>query len=71
MVKWCNRGFPELGDIGGMGRGMTTTKVLEHPYYLTDPHKVFYTHLIKIISNSYNSIDEFSLIFSTINTGST
>ncbi|XP_028414474.1 uncharacterized protein LOC114537610 [Dendronephthya gigantea] len=39
MVKWCRRGFPELGDIGGMGRGMTTSKVLEHPYYLTDPHK--------------------------------
>jgi hypothetical protein len=40
MLAWCRKGFPELGDSGGMGRGMTTVKVLEHPDYQTDPHQV-------------------------------
>jgi hypothetical protein len=40
MLAWCRKGFPELGDSGGMGRGMTTIKVLEHPDYKTDPHQV-------------------------------
>lgn len=39
MKYWSRRGFPELGDIGGMGIGSTTHRVLHHPDFLTDPHK--------------------------------
>ncbi|PFX16366.1 uncharacterized protein LOC111342294 [Stylophora pistillata] len=39
MKFWSRRGFPELGDIGGMGIGSTTRNVLHHPDFLTDPHK--------------------------------
>ena len=40
MKYWSRRGFPELGDIGGMGIGSTTRRVLHHPDFLNDPHKV-------------------------------
>ncbi|CAB4030974.1 Hypothetical predicted protein [Paramuricea clavata] len=47
MLTWCRKGFPELGDSGGMGRGMTTVKVLEHPDYLTDPHQAAHDIWVK------------------------
>lgn len=39
MRKWCEEGFKELGDIGGMGIGRTTHSVLRHPNFLEDPHE--------------------------------
>jgi ADP-ribosylglycohydrolase len=35
---WSRRGFPELGDYGGMGLGFTVGSVLNHPKFDTDPH---------------------------------
>ena len=40
MKKWCEEGFKELGDTGGMGIGRTTHSVLRHPNFLKDPHEV-------------------------------
>ncbi len=40
MRNWSRKGYPELGDLGGMGIGRTTSFVLHHPDFLTDPHKV-------------------------------
>ena len=34
-------GFKELGDLGGMGIGKTTSCILRHPEFVSDPHKVF------------------------------
>ena len=45
MLEWCNKGFPELGDTGGMGRGTTTTKVLQHRDFTLDPHLVISVQL--------------------------
>ncbi|XP_078343352.1 ADP-ribosyl-[dinitrogen reductase] glycohydrolase-like [Oculina patagonica] len=39
MRNWSRKGYPELGDLGGMGIGRTTSFVLHHPDFLTDPHK--------------------------------
>ncbi|XP_011410575.2 PREDICTED: uncharacterized protein LOC105316948 [Amphimedon queenslandica] len=38
LRDWMLKGFPELGDPGGFGIGMTVSKVLHHPLILTDPH---------------------------------
>jgi len=40
MRNWSRKGFAELGDMGGMGIGRTTYKVLHHPNFLTNPHQV-------------------------------
>ena len=40
LKEWCRKGFPELGDFGGMGIGATTHKVLSHEKFDTDPHFV-------------------------------
>ena len=40
LKQWCRKGFPELGDFGGMGIGATTHKVLSHEKYDKDPHFV-------------------------------
>ena len=40
MRNWSRRGFTELGDMGGMGIGRTTSNVLHHPNFLSDPHQV-------------------------------
>jgi hypothetical protein len=59
MLEWCRKGFPELGDTGGMGRGMTTVKVLEHPDYQTDPHKVD-NQLIQSATRMIQSVGKFT-----------
>lgn len=52
LHNWMKQGFPELGDgggcghwwhhlcshIGGLGIGMTVSRVLHHDLLLTDPH---------------------------------
>lgn len=38
LKRWAQRGFPELGDYGGMGLGATTSNVLRHQKFLSDPH---------------------------------
>ena len=40
LREWRSKGIPELGDVAGMGIGRTTSAVLGHPEFLTDPHKV-------------------------------
>lgn len=40
LRHWMENGFRELGDYGGLGIGKTTHTVLNHPAFLTDPHKV-------------------------------
>ncbi|CAL1531811.1 unnamed protein product [Lymnaea stagnalis] len=42
IKRWMEQGFPELGDYGGMGIGKTTSTVLKHHNFTTDPHKVSY-----------------------------
>jgi len=39
LLRWVYRGFPELGDFGGMGLGATVAKVVHHKEFLTNPHK--------------------------------
>lgn len=38
LLSWARKGFPELGDYAGMGLGATTSHVLRHNSFLTDPH---------------------------------
>lgn len=38
LKHWARRGFPELGDVAGMGIGATTSHVLHHAEYDTNPH---------------------------------
>lgn len=40
FLVWVRTGYEELGDKGGMGIGATTNKVVRHPDFKTDPHKV-------------------------------
>jgi len=42
LQNWSRHGFPELGDMIGRGIGVTIGSVLNHPEYLTDPHKASY-----------------------------
>jgi len=39
LRSWVKSGFPELGDKGGMGLGMTVKNVVSQPNFLEDPHK--------------------------------
>eukprot|EP01114_Cavostelium_apophysatum_P002416 TRINITY_DN1215_c0_g1_i1.p1 TRINITY_DN1215_c0_g1~~TRINITY_DN1215_c0_g1_i1.p1 ORF type:complete len:539 (+),score=149.94 TRINITY_DN1215_c0_g1_i1:59-1618(+) len=39
LRRWVNRGFPELGDHGGMGLGATVAQVVFSKNFLEDPHK--------------------------------
>jgi len=40
LVHWMHRGFPELGDTGGMGIGYTVMSVLNHRHFKGgDPHR--------------------------------
>jgi len=39
LVNWIKRGFPELGDWGGMGLGMTVGMVCSHNQFLSEPHE--------------------------------
>jgi len=34
---WMKHGFPEFGDVGGMGIGMTVGRTLRHDKFLSDP----------------------------------
>lgn len=38
LLNWKRHGFPEFGDFGGMGIGMTVSGTLSHDLFLTDPH---------------------------------
>eukprot|EP00455_Lapot_gusevi_P057464 TRINITY_DN9803_c0_g1_i2.p1 TRINITY_DN9803_c0_g1~~TRINITY_DN9803_c0_g1_i2.p1 ORF type:complete len:391 (-),score=44.94 TRINITY_DN9803_c0_g1_i2:29-1201(-) len=38
LRDWMMRGFPELGDTGGLGIGMTVYNVMTHPDFLDNPH---------------------------------
>ncbi|XP_077984457.1 ADP-ribosylarginine hydrolase Tri1-like [Glandiceps talaboti] len=40
MRKWARQGFKELGDLGGLGIGATTSRVLGDARFLTEPHVV-------------------------------
>jgi ADP-ribosylglycohydrolase len=40
LLRWAYGGFHEMGDEGGMGIGQTVNKVLSHPLFLADSHKV-------------------------------
>ncbi|XP_070558795.1 microtubule-associated protein 1B-like [Ptychodera flava] len=40
MRKWAREGFSELGDMGGMGIGMTTYNVINDPKFKDNPHQV-------------------------------
>lgn len=39
LHQWVRRGFPELGDQGGMGLGALTAQVVSHKHFLSSPHK--------------------------------
>ena len=45
LLNWMHYGFPELGDDGGCGIGLTTFETLNHPDFLKDPHKVVFRAL--------------------------
>jgi len=38
LYHWMQHGYEELGDIGGMGIGMTVHRTLCHNLFLKDPH---------------------------------
>ena len=40
LHTWMKEGFKELGDLGGMGIGKTTSTILRHPDFQSDPHMV-------------------------------
>lgn len=40
--RWMKTGFPDLGDLGGMGLGQTTARVLHHPEFKNKPHDCSY-----------------------------
>jgi hypothetical protein len=40
LLYWADHGFPELGDIAGMGIGATTEKVFQNPQFTVNPHAV-------------------------------
>ncbi|GFR87266.1 ADPribosylglycohydrolase superfamily protein [Elysia marginata] len=42
IYRWMKTGFPDLGDLGGMGLGRTTATVLRHPDFKTKPHDCAY-----------------------------
>jgi ADP-ribosylglycohydrolase len=39
LLKWLKSGFSELGDLGGMGVGMTVMRTVTSRLFLEDPHK--------------------------------
>ena len=40
LERWSRKGFPELGDTGGLGIGLTTLNVIRNPNFRNDPHAV-------------------------------
>ncbi|KAK0063312.1 ADP-ribosyl-[dinitrogen reductase] glycohydrolase [Biomphalaria pfeifferi] len=40
IKRWMKNGFPELGDLGGMGIGATTHAILNHPNFILEPQKI-------------------------------
>ena len=38
LYNWALNGFPELGDFGGLGIGMTVNRTISHKDFLADPH---------------------------------
>ena len=40
LHTWMKEGFKELGDYGGMGIGKTTSVILRHPDFQSDPYMV-------------------------------
>ena len=43
LHTWMKEGFKELGDLGGMGIGKTTSTILRHPDFQADPHMVCFS----------------------------
>ncbi|XP_070558794.1 ADP-ribosyl-[dinitrogen reductase] glycohydrolase-like [Ptychodera flava] len=39
LLNWAKKGFPELGDKGGLGIGSHTNRVLKHKSFLTNPQQ--------------------------------
>eukprot|EP01114_Cavostelium_apophysatum_P016108 TRINITY_DN4529_c0_g1_i1.p1 TRINITY_DN4529_c0_g1~~TRINITY_DN4529_c0_g1_i1.p1 ORF type:complete len:467 (-),score=84.35 TRINITY_DN4529_c0_g1_i1:18-1418(-) len=39
LKYWMRNGFPELGDLAGMGIGQTVHAVVNHPRFFDDPHQ--------------------------------
>jgi len=48
LFTWIRRGFPELGDFGGMGLGMTVANTCAHAAFLTDPHRASHETWIRL-----------------------
>ncbi|KJE94191.1 ADP-ribosylglycohydrolase [Capsaspora owczarzaki ATCC 30864] len=40
LLHWVEHGFPEVGDVRGLGLGNTVGEVVEHPDFTKDPHGV-------------------------------
>jgi len=40
LYYWVNHGFAELGDVSGMGLGMTVSRVVRDPNFTNNPHKI-------------------------------
>jgi ADP-ribosylglycohydrolase len=40
IQHWCRNGFPDLGDVAGMGIGATVHAVVSDPNFTRDPHEV-------------------------------
>lgn len=38
LKTWARQGFPDLGDVAGMGLGALTYQVLSHANFLAEPH---------------------------------
>eukprot|EP01100_Stratorugosa_tubuloviscum_P013966 TRINITY_DN720_c0_g1_i1.p1 TRINITY_DN720_c0_g1~~TRINITY_DN720_c0_g1_i1.p1 ORF type:complete len:372 (-),score=186.10 TRINITY_DN720_c0_g1_i1:740-1855(-) len=38
ILYWSKHGFPEVGDLSACGLGQTTSHVLDHTAFKTDPH---------------------------------
>ena len=57
LHTWMKEGFKELGDLGGMGIGKTTSTILRHPDFQSDPHMVCFSLItvftLKTLVNVY------------------
>ena len=54
LKQWARRGFPELGDTHGVGLGATTTHVMKHPQFDTEPYKVSSRACARAVMTSVN-----------------
>jgi len=52
LRTWVYRGFPELGDFGGMGLGATVGQVVSHSEFLENSHKAAELVWLKMDKNA-------------------